>query len=273
MSKEKDQILQIISNEAKSSIDQLKIVTPSVYASIFSEFAKEHDEELEDEGTYAKDLLNVACSELTNMQEETSKNVTKLSNNTQKAISAIITKDDAVLSQVLQETKDLRREIEKLKEAVYKDTLTHAFNRKWLKDNYLDNEDVFTQDGVLVMVDLNYFKLINDTHGHIIGDKVLVYVVNSLKKSHHTIIRYGGDEFIILFTKETTLASAHKLLDEIREDIITKKLKSAHGTFKVSFSHGGALFKKGDALTTVIEAADKNMYDDKVKIKERIKGI
>ena len=274
MEDQKKQILSIISNETKSSIDQMSIVTPTVYASIFSEFAKEHDEDIDDESIIAQDVMQVACSNLTTLQGETSKNANLLSNSTQKAINAIQTKDETSLSEVLKETQSLKEEIEKLKEAIYKDELTNVYNRKWLHDNLLnENENSFKNGGVLVMIDLNYFKAVNDTFGHIVGDKVLIFMANSLKKSRHEVVRYGGDEFILFFNKNSSLEAALKTLHNIREDIISKKLKSGDDSFRVSFSFGGTAFEEGDALTKVIEIADKNMYADKKEIKKRITGI
>ena len=274
MEDQKKHILSIISNETKSSIDQMSIVTPTVYASIFSEFAKEHDEEIDDESIIAQDVMQVACSNLTTLQGETSKNANLLSDSTQKAINAIQTKDETSLSEVLKETQSLKEEIEKLKEAIYKDELTNVYNRKWLHDNLLkEKENSFKNGGVLVMIDLNYFKAVNDTFGHIVGDKVLIFMANALKKSRHEVVRYGGDEFIIFFNKNSSLEAALKTLHNIREDIINKKLKSGDDSFRVSFSFGGTAFKEGDTLNKVIEIADKNMYADKEEIKKRITGI
>ncbi len=274
MEDQKKQILSIISNETKSSIDQMSIVTPTVYASIFSEFAKEHDEDINDEAIIAQDVMQVACSNLTTLQGETSKNANLLSDSTQKAINAIQTKDETSLSEVLKETQSLKKEIEKLKEAIYKDELTNVYNRKWLHDNLLkENENSFKDAGILVMIDLNYFKAVNDTFGHIVGDKVLIFMANALRKSRHEVVRYGGDEFILFFNKNSSLKAALETLHNIREDIISKKLKSGKDAFRVSFSFGGTAFKKGDALNKVIETADKNMYADKKEIKKRITGI
>jgi len=267
-------VLQIISNETRASIDSMSIVTPSVYASIFSQYALEHGETLENESIIAHDIMQMECSNLTSLQAQTSNNAVQLSNSTTKAINAIQTKDEALLAEVLQETQNLKAEIEKLKEAVYKDELTHAYNRKWLHDTYLEGSNQsFIDNGVLVIIDLNFFKQVNDTHGHIIGDKVLIFIANELKKSQQKVVRYGGDEFILIFKSTTTLKNALKLLDNIREDVINKKLK-AHGTmFKTSFSYGGVSFKKGDLFSFTVEAADKKMYEDKIEIKKRVTGI
>ncbi len=269
-----DNELKIISNETKDSIDQMSIVTPSVYASIFSKFAAEHNTEIEDESEYAQDLLQLECSTLTKLQNHTAKSAEALSNSTTKAISAIQDKDESKLNEVLKETQSLRIEVEKLKVAVYKDELTHTFNRKWLHDNYLDEKTgTLISSGILAMIDLNFFKIVNDTHGHVIGDKVLIFIANELQKSGNKVVRYGGDEFIILFDKSSGVDKATKTLNSIREVIITKKLKAHNTTFRTSFSIGVCPYLIGDDLGKIIEIADKNMYEDKLKIKKRVPGI
>jgi len=267
-------ILHVISNETKSSIDQMPIVTPSIYASIFSQYATEHGKDIDHEPKLAYDIMQTECATLTSLQSQTSKNALQLSDTTNKALTAIKDKDEALLSEVLKETQSLKEEIEKLKEAVYKDELTHVYNRKWLHDRLLTpDENSFLKNGILVMIDLNYFKQINDTHGHILGDKVLIFIANELKKSRQNIIRYGGDEFIIIFDSHHSLKDALKTLNKIREDVLKKNLKAHSSMFKVSFSIGGVAYKEGDFLTDVIEDADKNMYKDKQIIKQRITGI
>ena len=267
-------ILQIISNETRSSIDKMAVVTPSIYASIFSQCASEHGETLEDEHEIAQDIMQMECSNLSSLQAETSRNAGKLSDSTTKAINAIQSKDEGLLTEVLQETHSLRAEIEKLKEAVYRDELTHSYNRRWMHDTYLDtNGEKFKDDGVLVIIDLNFFKQVNDTHGHIIGDKVLIFIANELKKSQQKVIRYGGDEFILIFDSSTSLENALKILENLRENVISKKLKAHGTTFRASFSYGGVSFKKGDLFSLTVETADKNMYEDKIEIKKRVTGI
>ena len=266
--------LQIISNETKDSINQMSVVTPSVYASIFSSFANEYNVEIEDETGLSQDLLKLECSTFTKLQNDTAKNAQTLSNNTTKAISAIREKDESTLSEILKETQTLRMEIEKLKESVYRDELTHTFNRKWLHDTYLNEESgAFKEAGTLAMIDLNFFKIVNDTHGHVIGDKVLIFIANELQKSGHKTVRYGGDEFIILFPKDFTQDKALKILSSIRENIIVKKLKAHNTTFRTSFSIGVCSYSAGDNLGKTIEIADKSMYEDKIEIKKRIPGI
>ncbi|MEN8304169.1 MAG: GGDEF domain-containing protein [Campylobacterota bacterium] len=271
---ENDKILNIISNETKDAINQMPLVTPSIFSSIFSKFATNHNVEIEDEETLSLNILKDQCSTLTALQNEASKSAQYLSDSTEKAINAIQDKDKSKLTEVLQETKDLRAEIEKLKESVYKDELTNTYNRKWLNDNYLkEGTENLEGSGVLSIVDLNYFKIVNDMHGHVIGDKVLIFIANELRKSGYDIIRYGGDEFIIMFPEHINEERALKILNNTREVIITKKLKAHNTTFRTSFSIGAHKYISGDSLVETIEAADKNMYEDKENIKKRVPGI
>ncbi len=269
-----DTVLKIISNETKDSINQMPIVTPSIYASVFSKFAAEHKVEIENENDLSINIIKDQCSSLTTLQNKTSKNVQNLSSSTQKAISAIEDKDASKLNEVLRETKELRFEIEKLKESIYKDELTNVFNRKWLHDNYLkEGTNNLNNSGILAIIDLNYFKIVNDTYGHVIGDKVLIHIANELKKTGYKIIRYGGDEFIIMFPQNINQKRALEILNDTRENIITKKLKAHNAIFRTSFSIGTYKYREGELLTDAIEAADKNMYTDKQEIKKRIPGI
>ena len=270
----KEKILELISNETRSAVNNISIVTPSIYKSFFKKNALAHDTELDDEEKMTDSLLDNKIQMCSTVQNLNSQNVMQLSNSTNKAITAIREKDEATLTQILNETESLLKEIEKLKEAVYKDELTNVFNRKWMHDTFLEEEsDNFKKNGTLAIVDLNFFKLVNDTYGHIVGDKVLVFVANQLKMTKEKVIRYGGDEFIVLFGETVDQDTAFSKLNQIREKIITQKLKTGEISFRVSFSIGTYEFGEGDSLASVIELADKNMYADKVKIKQRITGI
>ena len=268
------EILKVISNETKDSINGITVVTPSMYASIFANFAHSHNTEIDNEKELASDLIINECSELTSLQIQTAKNAKQLSANTTKAIDAIKDKNDLLLHEVLTETESLRQEIEKLKESVYKDELTNTLNRKWLHDTILNSDaQSFKDSGTLAMIDLNYFKQINDTYGHIVGDKVLIFIANQLKKSKESVVRYGGDEFIIIFSNKSTYKNAILKLNKIRDSILSKQLKVKDESFRVSFSIGAQEFKKDDTLIEIIEKADKDMYEDKIKIKKRVTGI
>lgn len=269
-----EKILQVISNETKSTIGDINIVTPVIYTDIFSKFASSHNTDISEDNKITDYLLSQKIALFTSLQESTSKNAKKLSDSTDKALSAIKDKNETILQEVLKETQELQREIERLKKSVYKDELTNTHNRKWLHDYCLEEDSQnFKQNGTLAIIDLNYFKIINDTYGHIIGDKVLIYIANQLQKTNESVVRYGGDEFMVIFCSPTTKEKAISKINKIREGVISKHLIVKESSFKVSFSFGVCEFKKDDALSDVIEAADSNMYEDKIQIKKRITGI
>jgi diguanylate cyclase (GGDEF)-like protein len=269
--KPNNKILKIITNETKSSINHLKIVTPSIFSTIFSKFAQSHNIMLKNEVELSRKLIEFECKALTTLQETTSQNVNLLSNSTSRAITAIQDKDDDTLNEVLQETQSLKDEIEKLKELIYSDVLTNTFNRKWLYDNFTNSEAMLTKDkGILALIDLNDFKIVNDTYGHIIGDKVLVFFANEFLALGHPVIRYGGDEFIIVFPQDTENYSALQTLNSLREKLLTKKLKANNKLFSASFSFGIKEFEIDDDFSEIIEEADKKMYEDKLQIKKTL---
>ena len=269
-----EKLLKIITNETKDSISSLEIVTPTLFASIFKQFAQEHKLQLDDESLLTQKLLENECSMLTTLQTETSKNVTLLGSSTSKAIDAIKLQDSLLLETVLKETQELKDEIEKLKKSIYLDTLTKTYNRKWLQDHYTKDDSFQSiRSGTLALIDVNYFKEINDTYGHVVGDKVLTYLAAEFLKLGYPVIRYGGDEFLIMFDGDVKTAQAKKTLMEIRENILKKKFKSIEKTFTVSFSFGLQAFDQGSSCVNILEAADRNMYEDKIAIKQRIKSI
>jgi diguanylate cyclase (GGDEF)-like protein len=265
------EILKIISNETIDALDTMSIITPSIYTTIFEKKAKSHhlDMDEQEEREISKDLILHECSELVEMRENNSKSVIKLSASTSKAIEAIKKKDEHSLNEVLKEAEKLRREIEALKDAVYKDELTGVFNRKWLKDHYLkSHNNKFALNGTMAIVDLNFFKEVNDKHGHAVGDKVLIFIANNLKKTKADVIRYGGDEFLIMFDDKVDAKDVFSKINKIYETVLHKKLKAKNGEFKVSFSVGISKFKQDDYFSVVLEDADKKMYENKKEIKK-----
>lgn len=270
--KDIERVLEIVSNETKDYICKLDVVTPEIFTATFLEFAKKH--QLEDYEKVVEEYINSKMVNFLQIQDETTKKASKLSKTTSRAIEAIQEKNDSSLNDVLSETKKLRKELERLKESLYKDELTSVYNRKWLYDSLVDEQkNSFTQKGVLALIDLNYFKIVNDTYGHIIGDKVLIFVASQLKKTKAKVVRYGGDEFLILFDKLSSASGVKAKLEQLREELLKKHLKAKEANFRISFSIGATGFDVGDILDDVVDCADKDMYDDKINIKKRITGI
>ena len=265
-------VLEIISNETKDKVCNMDVITPEIFANLFMQNAKKHHIDNYDE--MMQDFLAKQVENYLHIQDKTSKQTDQLSKTTSKAIEAIKEKNDEALADVLFETQKLRKEIDKLKESLYRDELTGAYNRKWLHDHLISaTSNQFAKKGVMALIDLNYFKTINDTYGHIIGDKVLVFITTQLKKVSPHVVRYGGDEFLVFFEGSTSCEDVKSLMRKKRDELLKKHLKAKDAEFRVSFSIGVTVFQKGENLNEVIERADVDMYDDKVQIKKSVTGI
>ncbi len=106
----------------------------------------------------------------------------------------------------------------------YRDFLTDTWNRKYFSTRIkaeLQHKEKFTHDLCLALVDMDDFKKVNDCYGHDFGDKVIKKVADILKKStggSDSIIRIGGDEFVIIFS-QTNIAYAKLIAERIRKAV------------------------------------------------------
>jgi diguanylate cyclase len=258
-----------LSDDAKAKISSLEVVPPSLYATIFTNLAKAHNIPLSDEERHANEMLDTKLNKIDALEEVATKKVDQLDKSTQKAMTAMTDNDENLLNEAIGETQALRLEIETLKKSLYKDALTKVYNRKWLNSEILDDEEAFINAGSLFLIDMNYFKHINDTYGHIAGDKVLIYVAKHIQKLEADIVRYGGDEFIAIFKNKTTSEVA-QAMHLNRELLIKKQLKFADKKFSTSYSYGGVNIEVGGSFSMAIEEADGYMYEDKEKVKQRV---
>jgi len=164
-----------------------------------------------------------------------------------------------------------------LQESSRRDPLTNLYNRKYLEEFIdeatLDNIQNGTQYGVL-MADIDYFKMINDTYGHTVGDealKIIAKVLSDTISSKDLVVRYGGEEFIvILYACDRERLSS--IAQKIRTDFAKQKIKTSTGSsFTKTISIGGALLPD-DApnFWKVIKLADVALYDAKNGGRDRV---
>lgn len=114
----------------------------------------------------------------------------------------------------------------------------------------------------LILIDIDNFKKINDTYGHVVGDSVLKSVATSMKKHsrrYDITVRWGGDELII-YAPRTSLKQAYQLAEKIRKQIFALEIQDLG---PVSISAGVAIMKSGDTLSQLLQRADNALYEAK----------
>ncbi len=156
--------------------------------------------------------------------------------------------------------EDVRRKLEhkimSYKEKLYIDVLTGAHNRRFYEEK-LKNTKCY---GGVAMLDVDDFKLYNDSLGHAAGDEALVTVVNAVKeciRKTDLIIRFGGDEFLIIVhdvTEDEFKAKLNQIHDAIHKTIIPKYSK-----MQIEVSIGGVV-ADGETVADAVMRADKLMY-------------
>lgn len=147
---------------------------------------------------------------------------------------------------------------------VFKDEVTGLFNRNFLKE-IVENDIYYSKIAYLslILADIDNLKEINDTHGHLAGDKAIKVVGHAIKscirKGDDIAVRYGGDEFIILLSNQNRKA-AEKVVIRIRETI-DKMVKEQMIDIKVSV--GIASNHSVFDIKEMIRMADEELYKEK----------
>lgn len=116
---------------------------------------------------------------------------------------------------------------------------------------------------LIAFIDLNHFKKINDTYGHLAGDEVLISVAEKLKllpRESDVCCRYGGDEFLIYFHNINHRENAVKLVQKIEKSIASIDVKNINVNLALSASVGISITNNNMSLDEAIQQADDSMY-------------
>ncbi len=175
---------------------------------------------------------------------------------------------------IVKTEKDARamaKKVDFFQTAATTDGLTGLYNRNAFDLRINKALKMFHEEGQtvsLILFDVDNFKWINDTLGHVAGDKILQKVAQCLKEAFRKgdfIARYGGDEFAAVIEKLDMDIAQKKILDF--NDLFGKKRFFSHsvGDVNVTVSAGITMSKEGDNVDDFINRADKNMYESKKK--------
>lgn len=154
-----------------------------------------------------------------------------------------------------------------IQELTITDDVTGLFNARHLY-TLLDEQVARGQVFSLMFVDLDRFKSVNDTHGHLIGSRLLAEIGGLLRRSlgpNNSAFRYGGDEFVALLPGMGKSAASGTTM-ALREDLRAARfLEGAGMSLSVSGSFGLATYPEdGNTVPTILRAADTMMYEAKI---------
>lgn len=174
---------------------------------------------------------------------------------------------------------ELSRALGRLNHLVSYDELTEVFNRRHLME-LLDREkecaDQFKYTFSVCILDIDHFKVINDTHGHQVGDEVLREFSTRMRQNARkmdwlgrptplptggdvTFGRYGGEEFLVIMP-HTPISEASSGVERLRAAIHASPMASSSGPLQVYFSAGVSEYVPGESVEMMISRADRALY-------------
>lgn len=172
----------------------------------------------------------------------------------------------------------LKQELDQVRKQASTDALTGLYNRTTFFNSLeaIDTEsDPLSNPYCVAMIDIDHFKRVNDTFGHLVGDKVIRFVADSLRQStkgQDCASRYGGEEYALMLPN-TSLVNAVSLCNRIREHIAKTNLvrsgtKESLG--QITISAGVAQNRSGEGRMELLSRADKALYLSKERGRNRV---
>ncbi|MEQ8861639.1 MAG: GGDEF domain-containing protein [Pseudomonadales bacterium] len=211
-------------------------------------------------------------------QEDLTKLVTILVHET-RSTRERSSRTETSLQSMAEELTELRAQVDHLTRDSLLDALTEVPNRRAFEDGLkrLTREaDESGQPMCLLLADVDYFKRLNDTYGHVVGDQVLRFVAQEIKqcvKGRDLLTRYGGEEFAILLpttSSKGALMLAESIRAIIEAQVVT--LDDGRSIEDLTISIGVAQYQSGEEHSALVARADKCMYQCKAGGRNRVVG-
>jgi diguanylate cyclase (GGDEF)-like protein/PAS domain S-box-containing protein len=190
--------------------------------------------------------------------------------------------DDGQVSGAVQTFRDnsgvvaMREQVARLQRSALFDPLTRLGNRRYVEQNLQARQGELERFGWpfgVLMMDIDHFKRVNDTHGHLTGDRVLRMVARTMTgnlRPYDILGRWGGEEFLAVvgFASHEALVT---IGERFRMLVERSTLKHKGGELKVTLSIGGTLARPDDSRQSLVERADRQMYRCKQRGRNRVR--
>jgi len=169
----------------------------------------------------------------------------------------------------------LAQAVEQVNELVTHDQLTGLHNRQFMQD-MLERERVRVSRGgpnyCVALIDLDHFKQVNDTHGHHVGDEVLVHFAEAAQqivRATDLLARWGGEEFLILMPDTDPAGHGRVCIERLLAALADVQVSPSLPGLRISFSAGVTASRQGEQPEQVLERADKALYQAKAAGRHR----
>ncbi|MGD8695284.1 MAG: sensor domain-containing diguanylate cyclase, partial [Syntrophobacterales bacterium] len=169
----------------------------------------------------------------------------------------------------------LLQRIDQLQKESLVDPLTGLANRRCIDMKLYSRIDEMRRYGWscgVLFLDIDNFKIVNDTYGHNVGDGVLMLVARTLSsnlRAHDLLGRYGGEEFVAIIT-HVDMAQLHSFADRLRLLVENSRHDTEYGTIRVTVSIGATVVRPDDTVEAAIKRADLYMYNSKIGGRNRV---
>ena len=156
------------------------------------------------------------------------------------------------------------------------DPLTKVFNRRYF-NQFIQQKLAQGGEALLLLIDIDHFKKVNDTYGHHAGDQVLEIVSKRLAgrlRDNDRIIRWGGEEFLIFIEKPSDSTNAAALVQRLLSEVASTPVQLAHTQLTVTISAGFAMITLSDlqALESTLNQIDESLYRAKTQGRNQAVG-
>jgi diguanylate cyclase len=182
------------------------------------------------------------------------------------------------LKQADEQVKELQSKLKEVEQHATVDPLTNLYNRRAFEEKLPQHMAQTSKTGTdlaLLIIDIDHFKRVNDTYGHLTGDDLLRIIAKTLKdfvKGKDIVCRYGGEEFVVLLP-DTPLEGAVTVAENIRKHFaqMSWKQKSTGVSMgKVTLSAGVSLYRPGETMEAFVQRGDVALYRSKKSGRNRV---
>ncbi|MCB1785828.1 MAG: GGDEF domain-containing protein [Chromatiaceae bacterium] len=178
------------------------------------------------------------------------------------------------------EMQEMRSELARSQEEARKDPLTGLHNRLAFQEQLADLVESAAQDDhapCLLLIDIDLFKQVNDSHGHLAGDHVLQRVaaeISGCVRGRDLVARHGGEEFAVLL-RDTPRSGCQAVGENIRQHIERSQValpgaQAASAVVSVTLSIGGAWYREAESIAAFVDRADRALYLSKRAGRNRV---